>query len=640
MDSLPDAKQHDEILDTAIFMVTPGLAHLLGPESDFTASAMAKCFGTHESRGRELRSISGIVDKVVGQAYKGNMKAGSAEGLAYFLTHSKNIAVRQNSTADPAKSVAQLQLQFAYSSFCRINAVEGTWVGDTFLNLPLANTFFINGRSTTLMESMWTTPKAEQEPWQKLNTTELSLLTIHTRRPPRGYIDGGAPLKMMAPWRPIKSALGNVIREVDVDGKTVPASSELESAVETMRKHKTIQSPPLQIFAIVKPAVASVSENSRHLHGHTRSWAGYRYHRVTGGGGGWGNRAGLLSLDPSTSYFDESTTHDQKFGELDMHPPDLTSFTQSKSIFREDDMVSFWAVQPPSPSTLPAEQQPKPTMSVSKYNSADSEYMLFGVIPSEQDLPTEDLSIEQADHITHRRGRFGLLTEKGVAASSEVVLIRPDPSEQQDQQADSPGVATHHESLFEIPNASFFIKLEDDTVSKKPRVQQQPASDTTNDKGESGQGRIEAATRPAQAPVNYLWLDSDSTPKQSGTTRRRQQSEKARWFASREEDDVKPDSIVFNTEVPSEDEESSPRLDSSNSTEEDGNDAATDAFQMPEQDGNDTATDAFRIKRYFREIRKVGSSKRREIRKISYSKMPAIRRMIGSGPKERDPREE
>jgi hypothetical protein len=116
--------------------------------------------------------------------------------------------------------------------------------------------------------------------------------------------------------------MGNVLAEIEIDGKSVPASQELE---ETVTKHVASEpgGGPVLVYALIRPPGMRPATEQAKKAAVRRSnyrilsaiWRGARLHKVTGGGGGWGKKKGLLSLD---------TAVDSKAGEAQtMLLPDL-----------------------------------------------------------------------------------------------------------------------------------------------------------------------------------------------------------------------------------------------------------------------------------------------------------------------------
>jgi hypothetical protein len=164
--------------------------------------------------------------------------------------------------------------------------------------------------------------------------------------------------------RRIVSGLGNIVRQIEIDGKPTPASSELETAVQQVINRRAKSNPDvatktIAVWALVIPPSIADSLNvsnfklpvnkhsdlddevSSAMNGITLTLddkpaiqhsvsrlvsEGCRVYRVrkwlrlffgcdnapanlnsVSGGGGWGKKQGLLSLDPETSYTSETS---------------------------------------------------------------------------------------------------------------------------------------------------------------------------------------------------------------------------------------------------------------------------------------------------------------------------------------------
>ncbi|KAH7031582.1 uncharacterized protein B0I36DRAFT_324226 [Microdochium trichocladiopsis] len=192
------------------------------------------------------------------------------------------------------------------------------------ITLPLANTIFQNGRRSTLFASEWHRDgdgpmrlgKREFKQSQRIFTHNTSMHSTAT-----------IPLMPLAPPRKIVTGLGNIVRQVEIDGAPAPASKELEALIPQLfetRGAAGISPPsgPIGVWAwVIPPHVVEAEELSEvacfsggsianeadaALDMSTRAdrmlAAGCRLHRILSGGGGWGAKQGLLSLDPETSY--------------------------------------------------------------------------------------------------------------------------------------------------------------------------------------------------------------------------------------------------------------------------------------------------------------------------------------------------
>lgn len=99
------------------------------------------------------------------------------------------------------------------------------------------------------------------------------------------------PLRKLTEPRKITSAMGNILRTISTPAGEIGASRELESVVNDAVGEG---SPRGTVFARVTKSTPSSDESVDLMF----SAPGIRLHRVLSGGGGWGAKSGLLSLDP------------------------------------------------------------------------------------------------------------------------------------------------------------------------------------------------------------------------------------------------------------------------------------------------------------------------------------------------------
>ncbi|KAI1134368.1 hypothetical protein F5Y05DRAFT_233913 [Hypoxylon sp. FL0543] len=191
--------------------------------------------------------------------------------------------------------------------------------------LPLANTVFQNGRRSTLFASRW----------QKDHNGSMARTLIQEKRAQRicpGSISAGhtkpiLPLLPLSPPRKIVAGLGNIVRQIEVNGSAAPASKELEGLIprvfDARSKRDQSYSPgPIGVWCWVIPPHVVESKNLLDLKvldpETSQSEAdlslealsvfselissGCRLHKILSGGGGWGLKQGLLSLDPEISH--------------------------------------------------------------------------------------------------------------------------------------------------------------------------------------------------------------------------------------------------------------------------------------------------------------------------------------------------
>ncbi|CAG8950329.1 hypothetical protein HYFRA_00006822 [Hymenoscyphus fraxineus] len=191
------------------------------------------------------------------------------------------------------------------------------------IDMPLANTLFTNGRKSTLLISRWQHKDPESirrsfvqiKSAEKLNQVVNALDDMAIDRP--HMLVRVTPL---TPARPITSGLGNIVRQIDFGNNDIgPASRELEAVVNKRMKTLPKERKNLEVWALIVPE-AIVSQASPEMRKHLSSvdvgklldldggavvyWVnrGAKFCRVVSGGGGWGDKEGLLSLDPQTTY--------------------------------------------------------------------------------------------------------------------------------------------------------------------------------------------------------------------------------------------------------------------------------------------------------------------------------------------------
>ncbi|ETS87528.1 hypothetical protein PFICI_01356 [Pestalotiopsis fici W106-1] len=194
---------------------------------------------------------------------------------------------------------------------------------NSHITIPMANTIFQNGRRSTLFATRY-------ERSASSGRFEATLMQDKAHQDIEVVTDGGPrftpqlPLIPLTPPREIVAGLGNIVRQVLVDGRPQPASKELEDLIPRFLAQRQ-KSHAVGVWAVVVPphvvkrdnAFASIQPYSEHYENFESekkmvemNWEclsrigkhGLRIHKILSGGGGWGVKQGLLSLDPETSY--------------------------------------------------------------------------------------------------------------------------------------------------------------------------------------------------------------------------------------------------------------------------------------------------------------------------------------------------
>ncbi|OBT76190.1 hypothetical protein VF21_05040 [Pseudogymnoascus sp. 05NY08] len=189
-------------------------------------------------------------------------------------------------------------------------AVEPTKAAQKYsdITMPLANTTFRNGRTSTLLEVRWKRSSPESQ-FEQTGSSELESLTISDTFSGKLFENSTSiPLEPITETRHVASGLGNIVRTLtDATGKEIPASSELEASVVSYLSSRELPEQTVGVWALVFPGEVYESNLGKWAKDHpTRVWDAIRHgaslHRVVSGGGGWGIKAGLLSLDPETQF--------------------------------------------------------------------------------------------------------------------------------------------------------------------------------------------------------------------------------------------------------------------------------------------------------------------------------------------------
>ncbi|KAI1306936.1 hypothetical protein F5Y03DRAFT_353640 [Xylaria venustula] len=194
------------------------------------------------------------------------------------------------------------------------------------VTLPLANTVFQNGRRSSLYASRW---DVSNEGWVALRRRDPKIRqVIGAMGNPAHFVPTKSmiPLLPITPPRKILAGLGNIVRQVEINGSATPASKELEVIIPKVfeERGRGRRTPPKPIGVwcwVIPPHVmeavdfgdlvlfkaGSSQTDAPTITGSEKVFSkllssGCRLHKVLSGGGGWGLKQGLLSLDPETKF--------------------------------------------------------------------------------------------------------------------------------------------------------------------------------------------------------------------------------------------------------------------------------------------------------------------------------------------------
>lgn len=128
-------------------------------------------------------------------------------------------------------------------------------LGNPHITIPLTNTTFQNHKTSTLIVRRYdlsqSSPKLvekNEKYWQQIS------LPLKKQLPSIDDLGIWAPLVPLTHPRVVTESFGNIVRRVSVENESVPASNELEPAVDELhvRKSDLVQSP-MGIWSIITP---------------------------------------------------------------------------------------------------------------------------------------------------------------------------------------------------------------------------------------------------------------------------------------------------------------------------------------------------------------------------------------------------
>tara|TARA_R110002003_G_scaffold235_2_gene16952 strand:- start:5289 stop:6785 length:1497 start_codon:yes stop_codon:yes gene_type:complete len=328
-----------------VFLVTPSFASWIAEDDIFLAKAIRRAYSkalTGAAQPLSIHALCAVVDKLpAGRSLKPGQTLedverrrsveppvddAGCEGVAY-ATLPTDASIPSASPRSSEKGA----IDFVFTGrTSEDRAYRDTW------RLPLANTVFQTGSPTTMLLSKWNLDRFQGG----LVLEETTDISHHGIGVTTSFASSGKavsalsiPLLPLTLPRRVEGCMGNIIRRViGVDKKSVSASSELEKVVPQFYKAREQPAQPTTAWALVIPESMTKRINARTLNllskrlsnkekgmnmgdvlwerlwrsdppGFNRLVAdalahGARLHRVLSGGGGWGKKAGLLSLDP------------------------------------------------------------------------------------------------------------------------------------------------------------------------------------------------------------------------------------------------------------------------------------------------------------------------------------------------------
>lgn len=433
-----------------VLLVTPSHIKLLKNDAVLVPEIVRKAFHSHDI-GQEFHVLAAVVDRVTHT--KSNLPESSNfmkepqldgdEGISVCILESETGAPDLWARKQPgAKETMSIQQRSTISFLlqphheiveARINEMPPQPVTSRLIQLPVANTLFCNGKTSTILAQRWVVTST-QDSGPELRLTEESSLPqqllcmaglFDSPFQPAEYVLS-VPLNPITPPRVVGAVMGNIVRTIhigEISNNSVPASTELETAVARVSQALKFQGEIVGIWALVTPRENRNTQpyaRPARLHQHAIDF-GSRLHKVLSGGGGWGNKQGLLALDPDSEYSKDIEALQEDFGDgEDLEAEKLEALGQ---VVKPGDVVSFWAYisRNAEKKSVPPIQRPRPW----KVTSPPS--VVFGTVPSTVDLvPSSDATSAKdtaALSYTLIMNHFGMFSEQGL--SMKVSTIGP-----------------------------------------------------------------------------------------------------------------------------------------------------------------------------------------------------------------------
>lgn len=125
-------------------------------------------------------------------------------------------------------------------------------MGQTTVTVPLANTTFLNGKTSTLIYHRFSMTDGSPK-----HMESYALKSKRIRLPLAEEIQSIAdlcthiPLRPITRPRPVVESFGNIVRAIEVKGQRVPASQELEAVINGLRRSR--KPGPVGVWAAITP---------------------------------------------------------------------------------------------------------------------------------------------------------------------------------------------------------------------------------------------------------------------------------------------------------------------------------------------------------------------------------------------------
>ncbi|CEL07483.1 hypothetical protein ASPCAL10640 [Aspergillus calidoustus] len=370
------------------------------------------------SVGEPVHAVIAVVDRLPG----GDKSMAESEGLSMLFVRSENIQGKPIASRQ-VRSAEREEPTIKFSFLESVASQEAMRPHLHEVGLRLAKTIFINGKENTLFGTRWAYDASAGKLFLK-ESVDLSLCSItvnHTGLQKSLEL----PLYPVGERRKVINSMGNILRQIGkhADGKSdepMPASSELEKELPRYIDEHNIADRRVSVWALIETSVESPYSKSKHSQSDLAKsiQAGAKLHRVMSGGGGWGKKQGLLSLDPEISFEEAGkegvAALSSVFSDNAQHATHEAIPAFEQRMFMEDLSTLSQAAEPGDYVQFFAsieQDEPLKTQNTHPPVSEGSILYNFGVVSDAEALPSQ---IEQQRDLAVVPNHFGALSEKAI----------------------------------------------------------------------------------------------------------------------------------------------------------------------------------------------------------------------------------
>ena len=296
------------------------------------------------------------------------------------------------------------------------------------LQLPVANTVFQNGRTATLFAQKWVVSFRTESTSEHMSS-EKTWLPHQTVHMDTIFADEGKRLQLdtllhsrllpITPARTVTAAVGNIVRKIsggDASAEGAPASEELERTISTAIEQGQISAQHPGVWALVRPQRYAALDRHAQFQSNIRDMTEYavlsgaRLHKVLSGGGGWGEKHGLLALDPDSDYSRHHPASGPSFG--NEQDAKAENYGALEEVARLGDVITFYVYSSPSDANR-ADLHAPTFWSSSRGVTAT---LTFGSLPSTMDaMDTAAVEDDSEPGLIVEENNFGMLSEQGIS---------------------------------------------------------------------------------------------------------------------------------------------------------------------------------------------------------------------------------